>query len=84
LGHLSAALSIPTLTLYGSTDPSLLAIEGNHHIQMQSPFHCVMCYQRTCSIPDIEESKPVCLSKILPKSVWSRLLSVMIRQVAKS
>lgn len=77
LGHLSAALSIPTLTLYGSTDPSLLAIEGNHHIQMQSSFHCVMCYQRACSIAGPEENKPICLAKILPKSVWNSLLSVM-------
>ncbi len=36
LGHLSAALSIPTISLYGSTDPKLIGAYGDNQIHLKA------------------------------------------------
>lgn len=77
LGHLSNALAIPTVTLYGPTDPYLLGITGKNQIHLQSTNNCVLCYKRKCSLQEIEEKKPVCLTEIRPETVWERLISVI-------
>ena len=36
LGHLSAALNVPTISLYGSTDPELIGAYGQHQVHLQA------------------------------------------------
>jgi len=44
LGHLSAALTTPTIGLYGPTDPKLVGIVGDNQFYMQAQFPCAPCY----------------------------------------
>ena len=52
LAHLSAALDVPTVTLYGPTDPDLIGATGrrSQHV-VAAGFECIPCYRRECVVP---------------------------------
>jgi heptosyltransferase-1 len=81
LGHLAAALAIPTLILYGPTDPELIGVSGERQLALQSTFECTLCYKRKCHFkaPVSEKEKPVCLSQISPEAVWQQFLPLTFR-----
>jgi heptosyltransferase-1 len=56
LGHLAAALSLPTVSIYGSTDPSLTGTKGNYQGQLKVEFECAPCLAH---IPATSLYKPV-------------------------
>lgn len=39
LGHLAAALSVPTVALYGPTDPALIGTYGENQVHLTTPHH---------------------------------------------
>lgn len=79
LSHLAAALGVPTLSLYGSTDAQLTGARGRCAINLQAQFPCSPCRSRSCSYRG--ESKlwqgepvvPACYSSIDPAAVRSAL-----------
>jgi heptosyltransferase-1 len=76
LSHLAAALNIPTLTLYGPTDPKKIGTMGQNQIQLTSHFPC--CRQRNCSSPDCNKAiSPPCFAEITPAKVWDRLQTLL-------
>ena len=48
LGHLSAALSCPTVSIYGATNPFLSGTFGYHQLQLKSDLPCSPCMRRQC------------------------------------
>lgn len=62
LGHLSAALNVPTLSLYGPTDPSQIGTCGKHQFHLCAPG---------------EPGKGV-LADLLPEVVWERFQGQLI------
>ena len=48
LGHLAAALSTPTVSLYGPTNPGLSGTFGHKQVQLSSNFACAPCMSKTC------------------------------------
>ncbi|MFA5631247.1 MAG: lipopolysaccharide heptosyltransferase I [Porticoccaceae bacterium] len=71
LAHVSAALDVPTLTLYGPTDPALIGATGgrSRHL-LASGYPCIPCYNRLCSVPGYQGPEAQCLKKIMPDEVW--------------
>lgn len=50
LGHLAAALDVPTISLFGPTNPGLTGAYGKAQIHMASDFPCAPCLQKNAPI----------------------------------
>ncbi|MDH4470135.1 MAG: glycosyltransferase family 9 protein [Verrucomicrobiae bacterium] len=61
--HLAALFNIPTVALFGSTDPSLTGPQGTIHRVLRHPVECSPCFLRTCPI-DFR-----CMTRITPEEV---------------
>jgi len=73
LSHIAAALDIPSITIYGATDPLLVGATGKHQLHLASSFECVGCHDVVCKYPRPAEFKPACLVEIKPEHVWQSL-----------
>ena len=54
LSHIAAALGIPSVTIYGATDPRLVGATGKHQVHLASQFVCVRCHETECVYPGTE------------------------------
>ena len=70
LSHLAAALSIPTVSLYGPTDFKRTGNLGPHQIHLTSNRDCVPCLQKHCRF---KTPYPPCLDDLSPERVWATL-----------
>lgn len=77
LGHLAAALSLPTVSIYGSTNPALTGTRGNNQTQLQVDFECAPCLNRQCKYTKASEVKPACYQTVQPAQVWHNLQQLM-------
>ena len=73
LGHLSAALSVPTVSLYGSTNAKLTGAMGNYQIHNQSTYSCSPCLLKKCDKLNSQVSEPPCYDELLAKSILMKL-----------
>ncbi len=71
--HLSAALGIPTLTIFGSTSPIWTSPRGQSTRIIRSDVDCSPCFRRECPRGDI----PECLGSITVESVLQAALELM-------
>ena len=83
LSHLSAALGVPTLVVYGSTDHLLTGARGQRARSLPADFGCAPCLSRTCSYagPEMlwqgEAVRPACYSRLAPDEVWRAATELM-------
>ena len=76
LAHLCAALNVPTLVMYGSTDSALTGCRGANVVIARADFPCSPCLKRTCSYhgtPQYWQDQiitPACYSKLAPEKIW--------------
>jgi heptosyltransferase-1 len=73
LSHIAAALDVPSVTLYGATDPALVGATGKNQVHMVSDFECVGCHETRCDYQQPNELKPACFVELRPEKVWRRL-----------
>lgn len=74
LGHIAAALDVPTVSLYGPTDPKLTGAYGEGQVHLVSALSCSPCLKRSCQFDASEfEVYPPCFGVITPELVFSRL-----------
>lgn len=73
LGHLAAALSLPAVSIYGSTDPFLTGTRGSHQAQLKVDFECAPCLQRKCRYTKNSIVSPACYQTLPPALVWEKL-----------
>jgi heptosyltransferase-1 len=82
LGHLAAALSIPTLSLYGPTNAVLTGTQGGSQKHLSSTFACSPCLSRDChyikNAEKVEPINPPCFKELSPEKTWG-LLSTFLR-----
>jgi len=78
LCHLAAALEVPSLTLYGSTQPALTGTQGVGQHHLQAHYACAPCLKRHCHQPDGLVS-PVCYESLNPDKVWRTFKTVVLR-----
>ena len=72
-GHLAAALNVPTVSLYGSTNPSYTSAEGAASLSLAAEFPCSPCLQRTCTFRSPSTETPACYTTIPPERVWTTI-----------
>ncbi len=73
LGHLAAALKIPTLSLYGPTNPQLTGTMGAYQTHLAADFICAPCLQKNCTYPGTHTVEPPCFGQLNPALVWQQL-----------
>lgn len=77
LSHIAAALSVPSVTLYGATSPDLCGALGENQLHLTSEFECVNCHTEECFYARPAEFKPACFVSIDPELVWGKLRSLI-------
>jgi lipopolysaccharide heptosyltransferase I len=71
LSHLVAALNVPSITLYGSTDSGLIGASGAWQVHLRSTLPCSPCKKKTCRYTRGDNP---CLLQITPDRVFTELL----------
>ena len=77
LSHIAAALDIPSVTIYGATDPFLVGATGKKQRHLVSDFECVKCHQVECTYAKPAAFKPACFVEVKPEQVWRELELLM-------
>ena len=73
LAHLGAALKIPSVTLYGATNPGLTGTWGENQQHLTSSLTCSPCLKRRCEYRGASEVDPACYQSLTPEVVWQQL-----------
>jgi heptosyltransferase I len=77
LSHLAAALGVPTVVVYGSTDSALTGARGHRAVNLAARFPCSPCLQRECRYRgpgqtwEGELIVPACYVSVPPWRVWA-------------
>lgn len=66
--HLASALKVPTISLFGSTEPVLTGPLGKRHTVIRHRVTCSPCFKRECPFGHYE-----CLMKITPEEVCAAI-----------
>lgn len=77
LGHLACALDVPTISLYGPTDPNMIGTYGNAQQHLTADFECAPCLQRDCTYKGKTEATPACFETVSPKRVLIALQQLL-------
>ena len=89
LGHLAAALDVPTISLFGPTNPGLTGAYGKVQIHLASDFPCAPCLQKKCTYQptaqdqqrfDLKKEWPLCFTRLNPERVASRLSTLLLAE----
>lgn len=77
LAHITAALNIPAVTLYGPTSAGLTGATGGAQKNLQANYECAPCMKKLCvkQVPDRLE--PPCFETVPPALVWQALAKQM-------
>lgn len=74
LSHLAAALAVPTISLYGATNPAKTGTRGQHQIHLTADFACAPCLKKVCDYQGTAtEQQPACYSRLSVARVWEAL-----------
>lgn len=78
LCHLAAALNVPTVSLYGPTNPILTGALGESQVHLSVRFPCAPCLSSTCSYRGFTNSiHPFCFTTLQPERVWESLKDLL-------
>ncbi|NMG03083.1 lipopolysaccharide heptosyltransferase I [Azoarcus taiwanensis] len=86
LGHLAAALDVPTISLFGATHPGLTGAWGAQQTHLASDFPCAPCLKKQCAYTptesdrerfDLVAEQPLCFTRLSPERVWERLTGML-------
>jgi len=89
LGHLAAALDVPTLSLFGPTNPGLTGAYGRTQFHQASDWPCAPCLQKKCTYKpsaedlrryDLNREWPLCFTRLNPEHVASRLSALLLAE----
>lgn len=70
LGHLSAALSTPCLSVYGATDHELTGAVGQNQLHLQADYRCSPCLLKQCNLITDSIKTPPCYATISSEFIW--------------
>lgn len=73
LSHIAAALGVPSVTVYGATNPALVGALGENQVHVVPEFRCLYCHQKTCRLDGLERRQPACLDTVSGSVVWDEL-----------
>jgi heptosyltransferase-1 len=72
-GHLSGALNVPTVSIYGSTNADFTGALGESSVLLSADFPCSPCLSRLCTYREPAPVTPACYGTVPPLKVWSVL-----------
>lgn len=78
LAHLAAALAIPSVTLYGATEPARTGTFGQQQEHLQTHFSCAPCFHRKCTYRGVSTVSPACYEDLSVEKVWEALTQLGI------
>jgi heptosyltransferase-1 len=78
LAHLAAALAVPSVTLYGATQPSRTGTYGQQQKHLQSHFACAPCFKKKCTYKGTSTIYPECYQELSVARVWNAIVSTGI------
>ncbi len=78
LCHLASALNIPTIALFGPTDPEKTGVMGEKQINLAANFFCSPCLKRQCHYVEPSSEWPACFTTLSPSLVMSQLMNMCI------
>lgn len=79
LCHLAAALNIPTIALFGPTDPEKTGIMGEDQMNLAANFSCAPCLKRQCQYKGEAAEWPACFTTLPPTLVMKKLIEMNIK-----
>ena len=71
LGHVSANLGVPTISLFAAGNPLVTAPVGEKIKVINKNIYCQQCGEKKCKDPLI------CLNNIDPNSVWESYIKLI-------
>jgi len=77
LGHMAAAMAVPTVSLYGPTSAALTGAYGPWQQHLNSTLACSPCLGRECKQGNAFTITPPCFESIAPRTVWQNLQKLM-------
>ena len=86
LGHLAAALDVPTVSLYGPTNPGWTGAYGRSQCHLASDFACAPCLKKSCVYQptaderaqfDLASEQPLCFTRLNPVRVAAELRQLL-------
>ena len=80
LAHVAAALDVPTVTLYGATDPHLIGATGGRMQHLcATDYACTPCYKQRCDTAGYSGEQAQCMQTISAQAVWQTLTQLQAR-----
>jgi len=76
LGHLCAAMAVPTVSLYGPTDPTATGALGANQVHLAAQFACAPCLQERCTFKGVAQVTPACFGSLSPELVWQQFINI--------
>ena len=73
LGHLAAALGVPTVSVYGATDAKLTGAVGASQRRIQTDYACSPCLRKHCNLLNEKVTDPPCYGTLSMADVWQQL-----------
>lgn len=71
--HMAAALGIPTVGLFGPTDPTIYAPQGQEQESLTSQLSCSYCHKKHCG----KAKEALCMSQITPEAVLKKVENII-------
>lgn len=81
LGHLSAALGVPTVSIYGPSSPGLTGTRGPYQRHLASDLTCAPCRKRSCALTARRDEPAPCMAGQSDSHVWLQLREAMLERV---
>jgi heptosyltransferase-1 len=78
LGHLSAALDVPSVSLYGPTGPERTGTAGRDQRHLALGYPCAPCRNKICNYTGNLRARSPCLAELAESRVWAELLEAAI------
>lgn len=93
LGHLAAALEVPTVSLFGPTNLGYTGAWGRRQLHLAADFPCSPCLKKHCDFKpstddrqrfelDRHPEQPPCFTRLQPERVWSVLETLLAQASA--
>jgi len=77
LGHLSAALSVPCVSVYGATNAELTGAVGDNQQHIQTDYVCSPCLKKQCDQLSDDVVHMPCYQTLQASTIWQSLQKLM-------
>lgn len=78
IGHMAAALGIPAVSVYGSTDARLTGAVGKRQTHLQCDYPCSPCFLKVCDKLTEQVTEPPCYKSLTATDIWQALYQEIV------